>query len=186
MDLHADSNLGEAQAAVDAVAASIQTELPKVVKVLGVQLLSFVRLNFREKSRGGGGMDNTPWKPLAASTIAMKMGKSTAKRNRARKSQKTKVGGKKRPLGGVAIGIDTGILFSSSVPGYSAPDGGGNIFVLDPTNLQVKVGFSRKYATYFDMVRPLIPKLIPPAWQAKLEATAANELLKIVGGAFDK
>lgn len=71
-----------------------------------------------------------------------------------------------------AIGIDTGLQFNSSQPGFAATDGrGGNLLEVQGT--VVTVGFLRVYSEHFDKRRKLMPETLPDRWQ--------EELAKVVG-----
>ncbi len=155
-------DLAEVQAKLDAAGRDFVQEQHDVLHVIGVQLLSFVSLDYDTKSRGGTGTDGIAWKLLAASTIAKKT--KRGKRNEKRKTTKS---GKARPgAGSTAIGIDTGLQRASAQPGFSAA-GGGNKFVVDATG--VTVGFQRSYSGYFDEERPLLPTKLPEAWQRECD-----------------
>lgn len=50
----------------------------ELLQVLGIQLLSKVKLAFEEKSRGGTGADGIKWKPLTANTLLRRLQKRGA------------------------------------------------------------------------------------------------------------
>lgn len=126
-----------------------QDALKDIYQVLGIQLLSFAQLDYREKSRGGGGSDGSTWKPITAAT-------QKAKQRR----------GRKQPA---AIGIDTGLQLNSAQPQFKASDGkGGNVFNVDPLQ-GVTVGFGREYSEFFDEKRKLMPDVLPQEWRDALD-----------------
>lgn len=164
------SNLDETRRRLADARRQFQRDLPRVLDVLGVQVLSLSQLAYREKARGGRGSDGITWKPLAASTIKAKSRRG--KRNANRKATKS---GKVRPTGTAhEIGVDTGLQRASASPGFIA-QGGGNIF--DRQEHSVTVGYGRSYSKYFDAKRPLLPDVLPDKWTQRLE-----ELLTRWGG----
>lgn len=139
-------------------------EQGEALNAIGVRILSFARQDYVTKGRGGVGTDGIKWKPLAESTIKAKSRKGVAKKQRNRKQTKS---GKARPTGNATqIGIDTGLQFNSSSPGFAAA-GGGNVFRL--TSTFVTVGFGRFYSEYFDEDRPLLPSVLPDMWREACE-----------------
>jgi hypothetical protein len=152
---------------------AIERDLPNLLELVGVQVLSFVSLDYDTKSRGGTGTDGIAWKPLAASTIAKK-----SVRGKINEKRKTTKSGKARPgVGSSAIGIDTGLQRASASPGFAAA-GGGN--VLNVTPRAVTVGFARSYSKYFDAERPLLPERLPAAWEREIEELAVTRLERLL------
>lgn len=177
-------------------AAEFKRQKKKLLKRLGLQLLSNAQLDYETKGRGGTGTDGITWKPLAESTIkaknrkgnrqsgtAAKAAKKTLKesKKKGRPSNKTKAA--KSFLAGAAgtqIGVDSGLQRASAAPGFVASDGkGGN--VLEVEEEAVTVGYGRDYSEYFDEKRKLLPDELPPAWEQDLDKTQeewADEILK--------
>lgn len=152
-----------------------------LLEAIGIQALSFVELDYREKSRGNVGADGTRWAPLKPETIIRKAGGRKKFDLAARSKRKTTKTGKVRPTNSITqgIGIDTGLQFNSATPGYIAPDGkGGNVFRVE--GFRVIVGFGRSYSVYFDAKRKLIPTTIPQEWQDRFEEMAATQGLEIL------
>lgn len=172
--------MNELVAMVRHTQGKLQQDRQNLLKILGVQLLSFAQKDFQAKGRGGAGSDGVRWKPLAKSTIERKLrrGKSNAKR------KKTKSGKRRPGAGSTQIGVDTGLLRASAQPGFTGNDGrGGNVF--ESRGAEVTVGYGRNYARYFDAVRPLMPSRLPQTWQEELDArteTWANKIAKEVFG----
>jgi hypothetical protein len=148
----------------------------EVLNDVGVYLLSEVRLNFEELSNRGSGVDGTKWKDHALSTAIIKAEKGgwrpsdrKGKDERQsvfqiiRKVEKNAYTVTERPPPS-QIGVDTGLLRNSSVPGYKGDAEGGNLFEVDLPSASVTVGFGRSYARYFDKERPLIPTEAPKDW----------------------
>lgn len=157
--------------------------------MLGTQLLSFTKLDYETKGRGGTGTDGITWKPLAESTIEKKTSRETAKPQKSKngriKPRKTKSGKRMPALGTTQIGVDTGLQRASASPGFIGKDGkGGNLFKLD-TNV-VTVGYNRSYSVYFDEVRPLLPEKLPDKWTKELEALVQEWADKIIKENLDK
>ena len=172
--------MNELVAMVRHTQGKLQQDRQNLLKILGVQILSFSQRDFQTKGRGGTGTDGIRWKPLAKSTIARKLrrGKANAKR-------KKTASGKKRPgAGSTQIGVDTGLLRASAQPGFKGNDGlGGNVF--ESRGAEVTVGYGRNYARYFDAVRPLMPAALPNSWQKELDQRTedwANKIAKEVFG----
>lgn len=144
---------------------------------MGVQLLSFAKLDYVTKGRGGTGTDGITWKPLAESTIKAKARKGSAKRNRKRTRTKS---GKARPgKGANQIGVDSGLQLASMAPGFRGDDGKGGNF-LEVLGNQVTVGVNRTYSEHFDRERPIFPTELPASWQPPLEKIVdrwANKIL---------
>lgn len=167
----------------------LKAEKPKLLKVLGVQLLSFTKLDYETKGRGGTGTDGITWKPLAESTIEQKTSRETAKPQKSKngriKPRKTGSGKRMPALGSVQIGVDTGLQRASASPGFIGKDGkGGNLFQLD-TNV-VTVGYNRSYSGYFDEERSLLPKVLPEKWKKELDDLVQEWADDVVKKYFDK
>lgn len=131
-----------------------------LLEILGIRVLSLAQEAFQEKSRGGTGSDGIKWAPLKPETIKRKnrRGKRNAKR-------KTTKGGKKRPTAGSSqIGVDTGLMRASGMPGYN-----GNTEV---GSTSVTVGYAMEYAHWFDETRKLLPATMPDEWQQALDESA--------------
>lgn len=62
--------------AVDAAALAIQQGRKETLEIIGTKLLSFSRLDYETKSRGGTGDDGVSWAPLKVSTILARMRKA--------------------------------------------------------------------------------------------------------------
>lgn len=153
----------------------IQKQVPVLLQLLGVQVLSWARLDYEAKGRGGVGSDGIRWRPLAASTLKKKQRRGRVKPKQA-KSGKVLPG-----RGPTQIGVDTGLQRASASPGFIGPDGkGGNLFTQDIKG--VTVGFNRTYSKYFDEARPLLPGVMPRAWQQGLEDVAQRWADEIIGG----
>lgn len=122
----------------------------EVLNDVGVYLLGEVRLNFEELSKRGTGVDGTKWRELDPETEKKKARKGGWKgKGDPPKSQ---------------IGVDTGLLRNSSVPGFKGDGEGGNLLEVDLQSASVTVGFARSYAKFFDKDRPLIPTEAPKDW----------------------
>jgi hypothetical protein len=149
----------------------------EVLNDVGIYLLSEVRLNFEEMSNRGSGIDGTKWKEHALSTAitkAEKGGWRPPDRKKKDKRQSIFQVMSKVEKGTYTenvnppqsqIGVDTGLLRNSSVPGYKGDAEGGNLFEVDLPSASVTVGFGRSYAKFFDKDRPLIPAETPKDWQ---------------------
>ena len=157
----------------------------EVLNDVGVYLLSEVRLNFEELSRRGSGVDGTKWKEHALSTAITKAEKGGWRPSDRedkdenqnifqvlKKVQSGRYTEKQNPPKS-QIGVDTGLLRNSSVPGFKGDGEGGNLFEVDLPSASVTVGFARSYAKYFDKERPLIPAEAPKDWQV---ADAAQDV----------
>lgn len=173
----------------------LKRQKKKLLKQLGLQLLSNAELDYETKGRGGTGTDGIKWDPLAASTIAAKNRKGNRQSGTAAKDAKRTVKGAKRggqtkkqkaarsflsASAGTQIGVDTGLQRASARPGFISEDGkGGN--VLDVEEDAVTVGYGREYSEYFDEKRPLLPKDLPSDWEKDLDKTTeewADEIIK--------
>ena len=64
--------MNEIVASVRNVQGKLERDRQNLLKILGVQLLSFIQQDYQTKGRGGAGADGKTWKPLAASTIKAK------------------------------------------------------------------------------------------------------------------
>ncbi|MDE2098974.1 MAG: hypothetical protein KGL39_17100 [Patescibacteria group bacterium] len=71
------------------------------------------------------------------------------------------------------IGVDTGLMRSSSSPGFAQ---GG----------QIIVGFQMGYAKYFDQKRTLIPEPLPADWMRRLEKKAEDWGTQIIQSVIDR
>ena len=74
------------------------------------------------------------------------------------------------------IGYDQGDLLACFIPGYVAPDGGGNVLEIDDNS--VEVGVDRIYAEAFDEIRPIMPNSVPQNWITELERTVERGIEK--------
>ncbi|HUQ70369.1 MAG TPA: hypothetical protein VM165_12640 [Planctomycetaceae bacterium] len=180
MDTGIKTNIPEVQAALLAAGREMEAEQREVLNTIGLQLLSFVQLDYSTKSTGGTGTDGISWKPLAASTIARKQ--KRGKRNDRRKKQTTKSGKARPGIGSTVIGIDTGLQRNSASPGFKAP-GGGN--VLHVEGHTVTVGFGRSYSKYFDEQRKLMPTTLPAEWERACDAILTRWATKILAARID-
>ena len=148
----------------------------EVLNDVGVYLLGEVRLSFEEMSRRGTGVDGTKWKEHALSTAIIKAEKGGWRPpDRKKKDEKQSVFAviSKVDKGEYTetvnppksqIGVDTGLLRNSSVPGFKGDGEGGNLLEVDLQSASVTVGFARSYAKFFDKDRPLIPTEAPKDW----------------------
>lgn len=146
---------------------NLSNQATQLLEVLGIQLLSFVKLAYNEKARGGVGSDGIVWQDNKPATKKAKnrRGKSRSSRT----GPRSRKGSTSRPsAGSVEIGVDTGLQRASATPGFKAPDGdGGNI--LEIVDLEVIVGFARSYSVFFDETRPLLPTVLPVPWTEALD-----------------
>lgn len=129
---------------------------------VGVRLLSWGWLDYRDKSRGGSDQTGYQWKPLSQRTInarwrrQFKSGwrdKVAAIRIRESKAAPKTATGKLRPSKlAVAIGIDTGRLINSLDFKAKSP-----FRLLTVATQSVTVGSVIKYAGHFDEQRKIFP-----------------------------
>lgn len=192
----------ELTAQIRAVQGQLVSDRRNLLTQLGVELLSLSQLAYRDKARGGMGSDGIAWKRLERSTIEMRVrSRAPAKRIVAQRRELARQIKQIRGLGSAArkrpliarrrelarqlramvdremasheIGVDTGLQRASAGPGFQTNDGrGGNVF--DVTAGSVTVGYGRDYSQRFDRTRPLMPAILPAAWQQKLESVAAK------------
>jgi hypothetical protein len=174
------TNIADVQRDLIAAGGALDAELPEVLNTIGVQLLSFVQLDYATKSTGGTGSDGITWKPLAQSTIDRKA--KRGRRNDSRKKQTTKSGKARPGIGSTVIGIDTGLQRSSASPGFKAP-GGGNVLRVEAHS--VTVGFNRSYSKYFDEKRKLMPTTLPAEWQEACDKLLTVWAEKILASRVD-
>lgn len=176
--------------------SELKKQKKKLLKRLGLQLLSNAQLDYETKGRGGTGTDGISWDKLAPSTIAAKNRKGAGQSGTAAKAAKKTLKDKKkkgRPsnkakaaktflagAAGTQIGVDSGLQRASVKPGFIASDGkGGNILEVEED--AVTVGYGREYSEYFDEKRKLLPDTLPPAWEKDLDKTQeewADEIIK--------
>lgn len=190
----------EQRRALALVRNELRTEVPKLMDVLGVQLLSDAQLAYVEKARGGVGEDGIRWAPLKRSTLAARVrrvgrGRTIVARRKKLAKQirdtKGKGAGKKiarlrkqraelrqelerlidAAVANHEIGVDTGLQRASAKPGFQGGDGeGGNVLKVE--GHRVTVGYGRSYSKYFDEKRPLLPSTLPRVWVGRLEEQA--------------
>ena len=79
---------GQLNGAVDAVVAMLAKKRKETLEVIGIQLLSHIKLAYIEKSRGGTGEDGISWAPLKVSTILARLRKAGHLKSSAVKSVK--------------------------------------------------------------------------------------------------
>lgn len=153
----------------------LEQEIQKLLNLLGVQVLSWAKLDYETKGRGGTGTDGISWKPLASSTLRQKQRRGRTKPG------KTGSGKILPGRGPTQIGVDTGLQRASASPGFVGPDGkGGNYFRLEAS--AVVVGFNRSYSEYFDRHRKLLPSELPKKWEEGLEQIVVNWAEDIIAG----
>jgi hypothetical protein len=163
------------KARIEAAKSEVRTDKAEIVKAIGVQVLSLNQKDYRTLSRGGVGSDGRKWKLLDPKTIARK-----SRRGRKAGSKKRTFVGNLLPSGKVsAIGIDTGLQFASGNPGFTSAEG-GNILVQRIDS--ITVGYGRRYSKYFDLVRKLMPDILPASWRAAIDKTVAAWMAKIIAG----
>lgn len=133
-----------------------RTEVADGLQLIGIALLSEIKLDFEKKSKGGTGASGIKWKALKESTII----------------RKNKRAGKKafRDLSQSQINVDRGLLRSSVTPGFTSAEG-GNVLEVDTAGLSVTVGYGMEYAEYVDVKRTLIPEELPVEWIDTIEET---------------
>lgn len=139
-------------AAINTALANLHTailaEQKDHMEVIGLYLVSEVKLDFEKKSRGGTSF-GVKWKPLKESTEIRKAQKKSGYKHEKGKSPPTS-----------QINVDTGLLRNSPSPGYSF--GGRQAFRVDAH--QVTVSYAREYDKHVDEARPLIPDETPKEW----------------------
>lgn len=168
-----------------------------LLDVLGTTILSESQLAYRTKARGGRGSDGITWKKLSPKTLEARVRRRAPARRIVRQRKKLaekirntkgKGSGKKKEglrkkrkdqleklqsliqkeVNQHEIGVDTGLQRASASPGFRARDGrGGNTYEFGPD--RITVGYNRKYSTFFDEARPLLPDPLPQAWQQELD-----------------
>ncbi len=136
------------------IADSLSQGLEDVLLAVGTEMTGYVMEDFEAKSRGGSGADGTQWKPLDPKTIKRK-----AKRAKGGNTQ-------------TQIGVDTGLMRASAMPGL-ASQAAENAAPIEIQGNEVTVGFRRRYSKYFDKSRTLIPDPIPQEW-----VDAAEEIVE--------
>lgn len=135
------------------------------MEVIGVYLLSEVKLDFETKSRGGTS-NNIKWEPLKESTERAKARKGgwkpKSKDDKPPKSQ---------------INVDTGLLRNSPSPGFTASDFAKQY---DITENSVTVGYGMNYAEHVDEKRTLIPDETPKEWIEEAEEMTKEWLEEMI------
>ena len=170
------------------------------MQVLGIKILSYVKVSYEQKGRGGTGLDGIKWEPLKPETIKRKNARANPvrevtdaegnkkKKRKPKKQKETTKTGKKRPSANSnQIGVDFGLQRASASPGFLGPDPNpdnplgpdtGNVFEIK--GVGVTVGFGRSYSEYFDDKRKLLPPIIPEDWMKACEELASEWLVKII------
>lgn len=196
-----------------AAGQAIGVEMPQLMEILGVQVLSEAQLAYTSKARGSVGSDGVAWPKLARATLEARVrrvgrgrtivakrkklaeqirstkGKgATAKVVKLRKQRADlKADLEKLVDAAVAnheIGVDTGLQRASAKPGFRPPAGGGN--VLEVNGNEVTVGYGRNYSTYFDERRKLLPETLPAAWATELDRRAEEWAGGVIRRYFDR
>ena len=156
---------GDIQSALVGLPAEIDATEKDVLELVGISLLSDVKLDFEKKSRHETS-NGIKWKEL------------TDARERAKARKGGWKGGKNDTPPKSQINVDTGLLRNSSTPGFSTA-GGGNVMKI--SEHEVTVGYGREYAKYVDEIRSLIPDPTPKEWVEECEIIVkewAEELIQ--------
>ena len=61
---------------VEAAAEAVRRHRHQLLEKIGVQILSFVKLDYVAKSRGGTGTDGIKWRPITVATILARLRKA--------------------------------------------------------------------------------------------------------------
>jgi len=100
------------------------------------------------------------------------------------KTLETKISVESKPAKS-QIGVDTGLMRNTVIPGYKAGDSkGDNIFEVQGAT--VTVGYGREYAPWFDEgterqpARPLMPNAMPPTWATAIDRVVQDWVQDIV------
>lgn len=162
-------NLDKAKRAAKTAPQHLQAKTPELLESLGVQLLSFAKLDYVAKGRGQTGSDGITWESLKPETIERKNRKGAGGKRSKRRARARTRSGKARPgVGKSQIGVDSGLQLNSMAPGFRGGDGrGGNFFRI--LGSQVTVGANRSYSVHFDRRRPIFPETLPASWGPPLE-----------------
>lgn len=197
MTIRFDFPIEAFQRASSAARQQMAQQTPDLMQAMGIQLLSFAQLAYRDKARGGQGDDGVKWAPLQRGTLEARVRRRA--KARAIVKERRDIAGQIRTTRGAGapskirklrdrrkklsarlqkevdkevanheIGVDTGLQRASAQPGYTGADGkGGNL--LDVSGAQVTVGYARSYSQHFDTARPLLPATMPEKWQKTLD-----------------
>lgn len=163
--IHFDFNAGGIKAALGRLSVAVDATENDVLELVGMSLLSDVRLDFEKKSRRGTS-HGIKWKEL------------TDARERQKARRGGWKGGKNDTPPQSQINVDTGLLRNSSTPGFTH-EGGGNVLKIEQHS--VTVGYGREYAKYVDEIRQLIPDEAPKEWVEECELIVqewAGELIR--------
>ena len=158
--LHVNHTMERLVTRLNVVNAQVPFARTEAIRTVGVQVLAWGWLDYRDKSRGGSDVTGYQWKPLSPRTIEARWRKQFGKGWRGRVAgiqkreatkglAKTKTGKVRPSRLAVAIGIDTGRLVNSL--DFKTTGNPDQIFTVSSKALTV--GSAVLYAGYFDRPR---------------------------------
>lgn len=173
------SNIPQVSAQIRQAAAHVEaTAGPAVLKVVGIQLLAWAKVDYVSRSRGKADAAGNKWRPIKPETVdnrnrrlaAFKALKTRDSRRRFLQNARGK---------GFQIGVDRGLLLASLQLA-----GKGNVF--EAAGLMLTFGTNIEYAEFYDAGRPILfENMVTPDRLKQIEAlifrSAETELARGLG-----